>query len=160
MKCESGRFSLRSIDARARLTSRPQEVEEIRPRFFPPTVQEHIHLSTYLSINLPTYLPSYPATYVSIRRNIQFSLMPQSVTPWSCFYTKQRNPSLVVVVVFVDISSFPVRSRAGDPTLFLSTFLRSQLWLSSARKYKGEGGRVSWPGDGEKGRFSKMATTS
>jgi len=140
MRCESGRFSL-AIDRCASTSyfSFAQEVEEIRPRFFPPTAQEYIHLSiylpTYLPINLPiylptylpTYLPSYPTTYVSIRRNIQFGLMPQSVTPWSCFHTKQRNPSLVVLSSSSSI--FPpfalARAQAIPPFSFPPSFDRS-----------------------------------
>lgn len=160
-RCESGRFSL-AIDRCASTSyfSFAQEVEEIRPRFFPPTAQEYIHLSTYLPINLPTYLPTQLSSNLR-KRQTQYSVWFDATVRHperSCFHTKQRNPSLVVVVVFVDISSFPARSRAGDPTLFLSTFLRSQLRLSSARKYRGE-----WEGAGRemvRKAVFKMATTS
>lgn len=123
-RCESERFSL-AIDRCASTSyfSFAQEVEEIRPRFFPPTARESSYPPIYLATYQPTYLPSYPATYVSVRRNIQFGQMPQSVTPRSCFHTKQRNPSLVVVVVFVDISSFPpllARAQAIPPFSFPS----------------------------------------
>lgn len=75
--------------------------------------------------------------------------MPQSVTPRSCFYTKQRNPSPpssssspTSSPSIFPLSSLPfsARSRAGDPTLPFPFHLPSiaQPRLSPVRKYGGE----------------------
>lgn len=97
---EDSRFRDRSMREHVSLLF-AQEVEEIRSRsFFQQLLKRvYIHLVTYLPTYPATYLPTQirrrrgKPTYVSVGRNIQFGLMPQSVTPRSCFHTKQRNPS-------------------------------------------------------------------